>query len=63
MANWMNIDDLTVYLKVAKPTIYKLLKEKKIPGHKLGSGWRFDQNEVDEWIKDKRSVKNGRWTK
>jgi excisionase family DNA binding protein len=51
MTTWLNIDELTSYLKAPKSTLYKLTRAKKIPGHKLGRTYRFDRDEVDSWIK------------
>lgn len=51
MAQWMDLDDLTAYLKTAKSTLYKLVQAKKLPGHKVGRSWRFDRDEVDAWVK------------
>ena len=39
----LTMDDLAVYLKVSKSTLYKLVQEGKVPGHKVGKHWRFRQ--------------------
>ena len=51
MAIWLDLDRLEEYLKIPKSTLYHLAQQGRIPGHKIGRAWRFDQNEVDEWIK------------
>ena len=47
----MTIDELAVYLKVAKSTLYKLAQEGKVPGQKVGKRWRFSREAVDAWLR------------
>lgn len=49
----MTIDDLSVYLKVPKSTLYKLAQEGKVPGQKVGRHWRFHKVAVDGWLMDR----------
>jgi excisionase family DNA binding protein len=51
MAIWLDLDQLEEYLRVPKSTLYRLAQQGRLPGHKVGRAWRFDQEEVDEWIK------------
>lgn len=51
MAIWLDLDQLAAYLRVPKSTLYKLLQRGELPGHKIGKLWRFDRDEVDEYIK------------
>lgn len=54
MAIWLDLDQLVAYLGVPKSTLYKLLQRGELPGHKVGKLWRFDRDEVDEYIKSGR---------
>ncbi|MCK4873619.1 MAG: helix-turn-helix domain-containing protein [Phycisphaerales bacterium] len=47
------IDDLVVYLKLPKSTVYKLAQEGKIPGRKVGKHWRFHRDTIDHWLKQR----------
>lgn len=49
----MTIDDLSLYLKVTKRTIYEWLKDKKIPAVKLIGQWRFRKEKIDAWLESK----------
>ena len=49
----MTIDELARYLRMKKVTIYKHAQEKKLPGFKVGSGWRFKKTTIDKWIAEK----------
>ena len=53
----LTIDELAVYLKVSKSTLYKLVQEGKVPGQKVGKHWRFRRETIDEWL-DERSKGN-----
>lgn len=44
------IDELAVYLKLPKRTLYKLTQEGTVPGHKVGRHWRFHRETIDQWL-------------
>lgn len=43
----LTIDELAVYLKIPKLTLYKLVREGKIPSQKIGRHWRFRKGTID----------------
>ncbi len=49
----MTIEELAKYLRMKRVTIYKHAQEKKLPGFKVGSGWRFKKSTIDKWISAK----------
>jgi len=51
VAQILTTKELAKYLKLTEVTIYKYVKEGKIPAHKVGSRWRFDKNKIDELLK------------
>jgi excisionase family DNA binding protein len=53
MTNLMTVEEVASYLRVAKKTIYRLLKQGKIPATKVGQQWRFDKVSIDEWLLQK----------
>lgn len=60
MAVWLNFQELIAYLKMPRSTLYRLVQNKQLPGHKIGKVWRFDRDEIDRWIKgDQRSSSGG----
>ncbi len=42
----MTVEDVAKYLKLSKITVYKLLKQGKIPGFKIGSSWRVNKEDL-----------------
>lgn len=45
----LTIEELSVYVKVFKSTLYKLVREGKIPCQKVGRHWRFRKETIDRW--------------
>ena len=45
------LDEVALYLKVGKRTVYRLAAAKKIPAFKVGGTWRFLRADIDSWIK------------
>jgi excisionase family DNA binding protein len=41
------------YLGVSKPTIYKLLRKRKIPARRLGYQWRISKVVLDRFMEGK----------
>lgn len=49
----MTVKELSEYLKLDRMTIYKMLKEEKIPAARIGHQWRFFREDIDAWIRSK----------
>ncbi|MBN1854289.1 DNA-binding protein [bacterium] len=50
----LTIDELSGYLKVPKSTLYKLVREGKVPCQKVGRHWRFRKDAIDSWLEESR---------
>lgn len=46
----LTLDDVALYLKAGKRTVYRLAQKGEIPAFKLGGTWRFRRAELDRWI-------------
>jgi excisionase family DNA binding protein len=53
----LTIEELAGYLKVPKSTLYKLVREGKIPSQKIGRHWRFRKGAIDLWLEETRPSK------
>ena len=51
----LTVDDLSAYLKIPKSTIYKLVRENKIPAQKIGRHWRFKKDAIDRWLENRQT--------
>jgi len=50
--NILTIKELSLYLKLAEKTAYRLASDGKIPAFKVGGAWRFRKSDIDQWIKE-----------
>jgi excisionase family DNA binding protein len=48
---YMTVEEVTQYLSVTRDTLYRWLRDGRVPGHRVGRTWRFDKSELDEWVK------------
>ena len=48
----LNVGAAAKYLRITRATLYKLAKEKKIPGLKIGGQWRFSKERLDELFQE-----------
>lgn len=46
----LTLKEVAVYLKLTEKTAYRLAAEGKIPGFKVGGGWRFKREDIEAWI-------------
>jgi len=46
----LNIEELSAYLRIPKSTLYKLVREGRIPCQKVGRHWRFRKSAIDDWL-------------
>jgi excisionase family DNA binding protein len=46
----LTIEELASYLKIPKSTLYKLVREGKVPCQKIGRHWRFRRGAIDHWL-------------
>ncbi len=53
----MDVDELAEYLGLRKQTIYNWLHKRKISGIKIGKVWRFERDEIKNWLKEHRVKK------
>ena len=50
MEEIMTLEEVAEYLKIAKPTLYRLLEEGKIPAFKVGNQWRFTKELINQFL-------------
>jgi excisionase family DNA binding protein len=55
----LTLDEVAVFLKAGKRTVYRLAQNGQIPAFKLGGTWRFRRSELDRWIDAKSNQKKG----
>jgi excisionase family DNA binding protein len=51
MTDVLRLTEVAEYLRVHPSTIYRLLKNKQLPGFRVGSDWRFNRTSIDRWLR------------
>jgi excisionase family DNA binding protein len=51
MAEVMTLEEVAKFLHVHPSTVYRLLRQRRIPAFKMGSDWRFNQESIERWVK------------
>ena len=50
----LTLKEVAEYQKLAEKTAYRLAAEGKLPGFKVGGSWRFQREDVQKWIEEKK---------
>lgn len=49
----MTVKDIAEYLNMHPMTIYKFVREGRIPAFKVGTSWRIKKESMQKWIKER----------
>jgi excisionase family DNA binding protein len=47
----LTVDEVAAWLRIHPTTVYRLLRQGKIPGFKVGSDWRLNREMIEQWSK------------
>ncbi len=47
----LTVPDVATFLRIPKPSVYKLIHEGGLPAFKVGKSFRFMQEEVQDWVR------------
>ena len=47
----LTVPDVATFLRISKPSVYKLIHEGGLPAFKVGKHYRFMQEEVQDWVR------------
>jgi excisionase family DNA binding protein len=50
----LTVREMAKYLRVHPATVYRLLRQHKLPAFRVGSDWRFSRAEVDRWMREQK---------
>jgi len=56
-SKYLTVAELSEYLQIHRTTIYRMLREGRLPGFRIGSDWRFSREAIDEWVRDQMEGK------
>ena len=52
MERLLTIDEVAAYMQVSRFTVHRLAKEHSIPASKIGRQWRFQKEEIEQWMRE-----------
>jgi excisionase family DNA binding protein len=50
----MTLPEVCAWLRMSEQVVKKLCREGKIPAVKIGKFWRFNVEELSEWVKSQK---------
>ncbi len=51
----MTVQEVARYLRVHAITVYRMIRQGKLPAIRVGRGWRFKKDEIDIWLHEHES--------
>ncbi|MGA8567858.1 MAG: helix-turn-helix domain-containing protein [Candidatus Binataceae bacterium] len=57
---YLTVAELSEYLHIHRTTIYRMLREGRLPGFRIGSDWRFSLEAIEEWAREQMKTSAGR---
>jgi len=56
MEELLTLKEVAQLLRLSPQTVYKLIQENTLIGIKVGNQWRFNPQQVQEWLKQHQVV-------
>lgn len=56
----LTLKDVASYLNVDPKTVYRLVNQGELPGFKVAGAWRFQREDLENWIERQKAVARGR---
>jgi excisionase family DNA binding protein len=53
----MTVTEVAEYFQLHRITVYKLVRNGRIPFFKIGSDYRFRRDEIEKWMTDRQLLK------
>lgn len=55
---WIGTDEAAEHLGMGKTKLYDLTREGRIPAKRVGKVWRYNRDELSEWMKNSKSLED-----
>jgi excisionase family DNA binding protein len=52
----LNVMEVANLLQLHAMTVYRLVKDGKLPGFKVGGRWRFHRSALEDWMVDRAQI-------
>ena len=54
--HFLTIGDVARRFSVNTTTVYRLVKQGRLPAFKVGNQWRFSEERLKEWVADRERI-------
>jgi len=54
--DYLTVEEVATELRYSTDTVKRMLRRGDMPGYKLGSEWRIDKAEYEEWKKQRKNA-------
>lgn len=51
-SRYLTVNEISEYLQIHKTTVYRMLRQRQLPGFRIGRDWRFNVEAVKQWQLD-----------
>lgn len=51
----LTLEQATAFLQVSTRTLQRLVRDGQMPGRQVGSQWRFDREQLRQWVRGERA--------
>lgn len=52
----LSVEEVARWLDIDTRTVYRMVKQGKLPGFKAGGQWRFNRQMLESWVADQVTV-------
>ena len=53
---WFSVEEIATHLGIKPETVYVWIETKQMPAHKVGRLWKFQREEVDNWVRSGKAA-------
>ena len=53
----LTLPEVSVYLRVSRVTVYRMLRRKDIPAFRIAGKWRFNIEDLGHWIENESQAR------
>ena len=53
---WLSVEEIAEHLGIKKYTVYKWVKTRQMPFHKVGRLLKFQLKEIDRWVREGKAA-------
>lgn len=53
---YLTVEEVAVHFGVNATTVYRLVKQGRIPAFKVGNQWRFSLDRLEQWVADRERI-------